>query len=41
MARVNWTRDELMLALELYFLGPNAHGIATEAQVLEHRLQQR
>jgi len=30
-----------MLALELYFLGPNAHGIATEAQVLEHRLQPR
>ena len=35
MARVNWTRDELMLALELYFLGPNAHGTATEAQVIE------
>ena len=30
-----WTRDELILALELYFQGPNAHGNATEAQVIE------
>ena len=34
MARVNWTRDELILALDLYFRVPDSRGIKTHSEVI-------
>jgi 5-methylcytosine-specific restriction protein A len=35
MSKPNWTRDELILALDLYFREPSARGSKTQPGVLE------